>query len=245
MPDREVVAQLAADLADRDRQFNRLRLGTFANTILIALLVAVVGLLFWQAYLRNDHIEDKAQTAQAKATLSQEDLERLRAEVREVARTASISALRSYKTLKCLTKDETPAQCLDVAAGAPGRDGGIGKGGRPGPQGLRGQRGQTGEPGPAGAPGPKGETGPQGAPGDPGPKGEQGPQGPPAEKGDKGDTGPQGEKGETGATGPPGPQGIQGEPGIQGPPGPAGTTCPATAVITQQDGSQVTVCTPG
>lgn len=240
MPDRVIVAQLAKDLAEFRETQRRLYRSRAVDRIIGSLVIVVVSLIFWQVFLRGEHVQAKAEQAQAKATLSQDDLERLRAEVRKVARTASISALRSYKTLECLTKDETPAQCLDVASGKPGAQGGIGRDGRPGPQGLQGQQGQRGPLGP------QGEKGPVGPPGEQGPQGEQGPmgeRGPPAEKGEKGEPGEQGPAGaDSTVPGPAGPVGPQGPAGPQGPPG---TTCPATAVITQADGTPVTVCTPG
>ena len=122
------------------------------------------------------------------------------------------------------------------------------------PQGIRGQTGQRGAQGPKGEAGAEGKPGAPGAPGKDGKDGANGtdckgnpvvpgvtvtcPGGAPGPKGDKGDTGA---TGATGAQGPPGESAT----GPQGPPGPPGTTCPATAVITQADGSQITVCTPG
>lgn len=244
MPDQQTRV-LAAELANRDRQFRRVSTGLAALGIVVLLLFGVVGLLFWQAYLRDGDTEDKAQVAQERAELTEDQVTALE---RRLTNRIQIALLRSDETLRCLTKAREPAKCLDIAAGRPGRQGGIGRQGRPGNQGIRGQRGQRGEKGERGDTGPRGDTGAQGPQGDTGPRGERGEQGPPAEKGDRGEQGERGLgydcagnlviPGQAVSTCP----GPTGPPGPQGPPGPA--TCPATAVITQQDGSQVTVCVP-
>lgn len=239
MPDREIVAKLAADLADRDRQFRRLRLGCYMLAVGGLVVASIVGLLFWQTYLRNDHIESKAQTAQTKAEFTDEQVAGLE---KRLTNKVQIALTRSSETLRCLTKAVEPAHCLDVVSGRPGAQGGIGPEGAPGPQGLRGQRGQKGEPGPPGAAGPKGETGPPGEKGDPGPKGERGEQGPPAEKGDKGEPG----IGYDCAGKPviPG-QPVSTCPGPAGPPGPQGPpgASPTTFTCTDPDGDGVFACT--
>lgn len=229
---------------------------------IFACLALVIGVIAWvviSTHKTNDNAaqisttQTQAVDARKKAALTQKQLDDLVGQVRR-------GLLQSSEQLRCLTKAVEVAKCLDLLAGRPGRDGGIGPQGKPGAQGIRGQTGQRGVQGPRGEAGAQGEPG---APGEPGKDGKDGvagtdckgnpvvpgvtvtcPGGAPGPKGDKGDKGDPGEPGATGAQGPPG-ESVTGPQGPPGPAGPAGTTCPATAVITQQDGSQITVCTPG
>jgi hypothetical protein len=242
VPDRAVVAAIAADLEEQDSRLRRVERRSVLNTILVLLLLALAGALFWKTFLAQDHTQKKAKAAGVVAVDAKRKQDITEERVKRIAKQVAAAQLRSIATLRCLTKEVKVAQCLDIAAGKPGARGGIGPSGRPGPQGIQGQRGQRGEQGPTGKPGPPGEQGPQGAPGAPGKPGEKGEQGPPAEKGEKGDKGDTGAKGDPGSPGAPGEPGAPGQPGAPGPPG---TTCPATAVITQPDGTPVTVCTPG
>jgi hypothetical protein len=244
VPDREIIARALREEIEHSASDRRSVKRWFTAILLWGgLLTAGMCVIGYFILVEQDdqaaktsNVQTQARAAKAQAEVTEEQLRDITSKVQE-------SLIRSTKTLACLTKSKQPAQCLDLAAGAPGRDGGIGKDGRPGAQGLRGQTGQRGAQGPAGVQGEKGPTGPPGEQGPQGPTGEKGEPGPPAEKGETGETGPQGPAGADSTV--PGPQGPVGPAGPQGPPGPAGTTCPATAVITQPDGSQVTVCTPG
>jgi hypothetical protein len=108
--------------------------------------------------VQNQRISDNKQnaaTAKIRADVAANVAKITKAQARE-------ANLRSTRVLKCLTKEPEPAKCLDIAAGQPGKDGGIGADGRPGRQGIEGQPGQQGSPGKTGA------TGADGKPGAPG-----------------------------------------------------------------------------
>jgi hypothetical protein len=228
-------------MAQQDQELRETRRGLFIVALCLAFVCSMTGLLMWQVFLKADDNQTRAVAAKKTAELSDEQVQELARELEVAKVRAEVAELRSSKTLECLTKDKRPAQCLDIAAGKPGRQGGIGRQGAPGPQGIQGQRGQKGEQGPPGKQGPTGPPGARGPQGAQGPPGEKGEPGPPAEKGERGPAGPQGPRGETGATGPPGATGPQGEPGPVGPQGPPGTCNPA--VIDSPSGP-VTVCVP-
>lgn len=257
----EVVADGQGELAELSKPVEDLSTVIRREQRRVAVIVLCLGVLIATVALMagyflfdfGDQIEtnkDAVQTTQDEAQVTNDQVAGISKQVRE-------SLLRGEKTLSCLTKAKQPARCLDLAAGAPGAQGGIGADGRPGAQGLRGQTGQQGAQGPAGIAGVSGRDGRDGTNGVDGAPGvgydctgkAVSPGGVPATCAG----GPPGADGSDGADSTvPGPQGAQGAPGAdsqvpgpQGPPGPAGTTCPATAVVTNQDGSQVTVCTPG
>lgn len=246
------TADLKRYLDKRDKRV----LSIVVGIVILGLVASVMSIYFFgRQGQKLDKTNQQVQTtstkvaaAEAKATLTKQQLDELVAKVRR-------TVLQSSEQLRCLTKSVEVAKCLDLLAGRPGKDGGIGPSGKQGPQGIRGQTGQRGEQGP------KGEAGAQGQPGAPGQNGKDGKDGAAGTdcKGNPvvpgvtvtcpgGAPGPQGPKGDTGETGPAGPPGPAGADGAQGPPGPAGpagTGCPATATITQADGTPVTVCVPG
>lgn len=250
------------------------RWAAWGARLLAIVAVVGVGILIFVIAYNAVHGSKKADTAKTQSKRSLGVSKVNTAGVRKVNQKASQALQLSKDTINCLNRPAAQrGRCLGVASGPAGPAGDIGKPGSAGPPGGLGKRGPAGEqgpPGPSGEQGPPGMT-PEAIPG-PGPTAlevaaavtsycEQhddcrGPQGDKGVQGDTGATGPQGPgptdaqiaaavqaycDAHNGCVGPPGPAGPAGP---QGEPGAPGTTCPNTTTITQQDGSQVVVCTP-
>lgn len=242
---------------------------------LLALAILSLGALIFIVSYNSIAGSKKADTAKQQSKRGLATSAKGAATAKQANTKASVSLKLSTRAIECLTKNTPRElqRCLGITSGPAGPAGDIGPPGRDAPPPGIGERGPPGKTvvGPQGEPGPPGAT-PQAIPG-PGPtaldvatavgsyceahddcKGRTGEKGSTGDTGGAGPTGPGPSDAQIAAAvqaycdahnGCVGPQGPQGPPGPQGEPGPVGTTCPATTAITQPDGSQVVVCTPG